>query len=155
MSSEKLLEVNENILSELTKLRKEVTEIKKGLNKSNSNKQKNTEPHEDLFDTEKMKKIISEYEMYNIHDFMDLLENLKDGKPINNYSSEDNKISRKLYTEICELLTNIKNGDYDSIFKLDEKFISDEDSPEEWYQEPAITIAANIMKKLYIKICNI
>ena len=40
MSSEKLLEVNENILSELTKLRKEVTEIKKGLNKSNSNKQK-------------------------------------------------------------------------------------------------------------------
>ena len=78
-----------------------------------------------------MKKIISEYEMYNIHDFMDLLENLKDGKPINNYSSEDNKISRKLYTEICELLTNIKNGDYDSIFKLDEKFISDEDSPEE------------------------
>lgn len=133
MSSEKLLEVNENILSELTKLRKEVTEIKKGLNKSNSNKQKNTESHEDLFDTEKMKKIISEYEMYNIHDFMDLLENLKDGKPINNYSSEDNKISRKLYTEICELLTNIKNGDYDSIFKLDEKFISDEDSPEEWY----------------------
>ena len=131
MSSEKLLEVNENILSELTKLRKEVTEIKKGLNKSNSNKKKNTEPHEDLFDTEKMKKIISEYEMYNIHDFMDLLENLKDGKPINNYSSEDNKISRKLYTEICELLTNIKNGDYDSIFKLDEKFISDEDSPEE------------------------
>ena len=53
MSSEKLLEVNENILSELTKLRKEVTEIKKGLNKSNSNKQKNTESHEDLFDTEK------------------------------------------------------------------------------------------------------
>lgn len=131
MSSEKLLEVNENILSELTKLRKEVTEIKKGLNKSNSNKQKNNESHEDLFDTEKMKKIISEYEMYNIHYFMDLLENLKDGKPINNYSSEDNKISRKLYTEICELLTNIKNGDYDSIFKLDEKFISDEDSPEE------------------------
>ena len=40
MSSEKLLEVNENILSELTKLRKEVTEIKKGLNKSNSNKQR-------------------------------------------------------------------------------------------------------------------
>lgn len=131
MSSEKLLEVNENILSELTKLRKEVSEIKKGLNKSNSNKQKNNETHEDLFDTEKMKKIISEYEMYNIHDFMDLLENLKDGKPINKYSFEDNKISRKLYTEICELLTNIKNGDYDSIFKLDEKFISDEDSPEE------------------------
>lgn len=133
MSSDKLLEVNENILSELTKLRKEVTEIKKGLNKSNSNKQKNNESHENLFDTESMKKIISEYEMYNIHDFMDLLENLKDGKPINNYSSEDNKISRKLYTEICELLTNIKNGDYDSILTLDEKFISDEDSPEEWY----------------------
>lgn len=131
MSSDKLLEVNENILSELTKLRKEVTEIKKGLNKSNSNKQKNNESHENLFDTESMKKIISEYEMYNIHDFMDLLENLKDGKPINNYSSEDNKISRKLYTEICELLTNIKNGDYDSILTLDEKFISDEDSPEE------------------------
>ena len=131
MSSDKLLEVNENILSELTKLRKEVTEIKKGLNKSNSNKQKNNESHENLFDTESMKKIISEYEMYNIHDFMDLLENLKDGKPINNYSSEDNKISRKLYTEICELLTNIKNGDYDSILTLAEKFISDEDSPEE------------------------
>ena len=131
MSSEKLLEVNENILSELTKLRKEVSEIKKGLNKSNSNKQKNNESHEDLFDTELMKKILSEEKMYNIHKFIDLLENLKNGKPINKYSSEDNKISRKLYTEICELLTNIKNGDYDSIFKLDKKFISDEDSPEE------------------------
>ncbi len=131
MSSEKLLEVNENILSELTKLRKEVSEIKKGLNKSNSNKQKNNETHEDLFDTELMEEILSEEEMYHIHDFMDLLENLKDGKPINKYSFEDNKISRKLYTEICELLTNIKNRDYDSIFTLDEKFISDEDSPEE------------------------
>lgn len=131
MSSEKLLEVNENILSELTKLRKEVSEIKKGLNKSNSNKQKNNETHEDLFDTELMEEILSEEKMYNIHKFIDLLENLKNGKPINKYSFEDNKISRKLYTEICELLTNIKNGDYDSIFKLDEKFISDEDSPEE------------------------
>ena len=84
-----------------------------------------------LFDTELMEEILSEEEMYHIHDFMDLLENLKDGKPINKYSFEDNKISRKLYTEICELLTNIKNRDYDSIFTLDEKFISDEDSPEE------------------------
>lgn len=131
MSSEKLLEVNENILSELTKLRKEVSEIKKGLNKSNSNKTKNNESYENLFDTELMKEILSEEKMYNIHKFIDLLENLKDGKPINNYSSEDNKISRKLYTEICELLTNIKNGDYDSILTLDEKFISNEDSPEE------------------------
>ncbi len=131
MSVEKLVELNENILSELTKLRKEASEIKKGLNKSNSNKRKNNESYEDLFDTELMKEILSEEKMYNIHKFIDLLENLKNGKPINKYSFEDNKISRKLYTEICELLTNIKNGDYDSIFKLDEKFISDEDSPEE------------------------
>ncbi|WP_305557844.1 hypothetical protein [Methanobrevibacter sp. V74] len=129
MSSEKLLEVNENILSELTKLRKEVSEIKKGLNKSNPNKQKNNESYENLFDTELMKEILSEEKMYNIHKFMDLLENLKNGKPINNYSTEDNKISRKLYTEICELLINIKKGNYDSILTLDEKYISDEDSP--------------------------
>ena len=81
MSSEKLLEVNENILSELTKLRKEVSEIKKGLNKSNPNKQKNNESYENLFDTELMKEILSEEKMYNIHKFMDLLENLKNGKP--------------------------------------------------------------------------
>lgn len=129
MSSEKLLEVNENILSELTKLRKEVSEIKKELNKSNPNKQKNNESYENLFDTELMKEILSEEKMYNIHKFMDLLENLKNGKPINNYSTEDNKISRKLYTEICELLINIKKGNYDSILTLDEKYISDEDSP--------------------------
>lgn len=128
MSSEKLLEVNENILSELTKLRKEVSEIKKGLNKFNLNKQKNNESHENLFDTELMKEILSEEKMYNIHKFLDLLENLKNGKSINNYSSED-KISRNLYTEICELLINIKKGDYDSILTLDEKYISDEDSP--------------------------
>ena len=131
MSVEKLVELNENILSELTKLRKEVSEIKKGLNKSNSNKRKNNESYEDLFDTELMDKIILEENMHHINEFMELLENLKNGKPITNYSSEDNKISRKLYTEICNLLTNIKNGHYDSILKLDEKYISDEDSLEE------------------------